>query len=72
MMFYFSCYTTGPKMFPVIWSIVRPFLHENTAKKVEVLGGMIDLLEELFFIKKYSRKCIRALKKKGGKSYSLE
>ncbi|KAL4223180.1 hypothetical protein ACF0H5_016652 [Mactra antiquata] len=27
----------SPKIFPLIWSIVRPLLHENTAKKVVVL-----------------------------------
>lgn len=29
----------SPKIFPVIWSVVRPLLHENTAKKVVVLSG---------------------------------
>ncbi|XP_060563002.1 SEC14-like protein 2 [Ruditapes philippinarum] len=29
----------SPKIFPIIWSLVRPFLHENTAKKVVVLSG---------------------------------
>lgn len=29
----------SPKIFPIIWSIVRPLLHENTAKKVVVLSG---------------------------------
>ncbi|XP_045172153.2 SEC14-like protein 2 isoform X1 [Mercenaria mercenaria] len=29
----------SPKIFPIIWSIVRPFLHENTANKVVVLSG---------------------------------
>ncbi|XP_052799680.1 SEC14-like protein 2 isoform X1 [Mya arenaria] len=39
----------SPKMFPVIWSVVRPFLHENTAKKVAVLAGNYQeaLLKEI-------------------------
>ncbi|XP_052269922.1 SEC14-like protein 2 isoform X1 [Dreissena polymorpha] len=39
----------SPKFFPLIWSVVRPFLHENTAKKVLVLSGNYkeELLKEI-------------------------
>lgn len=29
----------APKIMPVIWSLVKPLLHEATTKKVKILGG---------------------------------
>jgi len=29
----------APALFPILWRIIKPFLAEKTAKKIEILGG---------------------------------
>ena len=28
----------APRIFSIVWALIRPFMHENTAKKVQIFG----------------------------------
>ena len=36
----FNCYVAAPKIFPIAYALVKPFLNEVTRNKVKILGGM--------------------------------
>ena len=48
---FYYCYFAAPKIFPIAYALVKPFLNEVTRNKVKILGGMtLDCLFVYFFV----------------------
>ena len=42
--FYYQFSFSAPKIFPIAYSLVKPFLSEETAKKIAILGCKLEFI----------------------------